>query len=126
MSKYLFAMSKDFAETLLTDDTIERIQFNGKTVGHLGRDSMDSKKKLFVWSQTPLRFASTGTKTAYSMSQPLINELQSKNVDAVFITDAESEIAFETIQNGDVIKPTDERFNNPPDSNQRIVYVNNF
>lgn len=118
-------MSKQLAESLLTDDTIEKVRFNGKTVGHIGRDNSGSKK-LFVWSQTPLRFVSTSTKTGYSMSQKLIDRLADRNVDSVFISDAETYVPFSKIETGDVLHKTDNRFNNPPDDDQRVVYVSSF
>lgn len=111
------------AENLLVrTGTSKPVYFDMKKVGVYGRKKRGDST-VFVWVQTPLLFLSNETHDAYAMSQPLIDELDSLEIDKVFLTHSEQLIPFDDIKNGDVISQDHEIFHENRDFDQRYVLV---
>lgn len=89
-------------------------------VGHL-----ENKRglRVFIWSQTPLRFASkfSQNKNAYGMSKSVYNELCSKNVTMVYVS--HEDYMFSLSDYSDVISACDPRFNNGRNSPNESQYL---
>lgn len=60
------------------------------------------------------------------MSVPLIKELQSLGVDAVYVFEAETWIGFEDVLDGELLECDDEFFEEEQDYDQRIAYVESW
>jgi len=111
------------AEQKFTDGTIEQVDLDGNRVGYTGQLNGEL---AFLWIQTELYAKSDFHGDAYSMSIPLKDKLADMGVNSIYVFDAESWITLDDIADGEELHKDDSFFNEEPDYDQLIVYVESW